>query len=240
MKRIFLIAGVIAMIGLLCSCSDDEPEPAPEPNPDIPENTKKWPDLDYDAIEAELLDSINSGHWWFTQEELSARGLYTMSRRDEDYWKGMMSTEYIEVNLEDNREVTIDVEIPGSIYGMVGSTIYGSYNYIDCPYFLKIDTDCWYFWPHAVALDNVVVEYNNPYEITVRRIGFTTDEAYIVPLVRNTLKLLGSRGGFWGLTPPVYLLVYQSEAGRTWKMQRVKAKMDELIKEWQKDLEYPK
>ena len=226
------MAGLLGAFCLFCACSNDEP--TPEPTPDVPENTKKWPDLDYDSIEADLLDSIDSGHWWFPQEELSARGLYTMSMHGEDFRKGMMSAEYIEVDLSDKREVTIDVEIPGSIYGMVGSSIY-----IDCPYFLKIETDCWYFWPHAVALDNVVVEYNNPYEITVRRIGITTDEAYIVPLVRNTLKLAGSRGGFWGLTPPVYLLVYQSEAGRTWKMQRVKAKLDELIKEWLKDLEYP-
>lgn len=224
MKRNYLILVMLIAMGVLCACSNDEP--APTPTPENKETAKKWPDLDYDNIH---LDPTK----YHTFDELNALGLYIIRYRSEQFWAPMLSSYYTEVDLRETTEITIEPEIPGHVNAIMSSN---EKTLVRCPHFLP-PCEEWFFWPHTLCYKNIVVEYNNPFEITVRRVGIPSDDAFIIMLQREVMVDFCGTG--WSSMAPVYLIVYQSDLGRNKNVTVVKDAMNELIKEWNSHSGYP-
>lgn len=225
MKKYYFLSVLFAMVlGLCAACSDGGDEPVPDTDAkggeqvEAPE--KKWPDLDYDAMDIDFhrMDI----------EYYDSLGLYVLSFHDDNFRDPMMSVEFTEVDLSSVDEVMIEPAMPGNIAGVL--SMYQK-EYIRCNHNNVYDNG-WGFWPHSMGYGNLLIEYKNPYEIKIKSLGYKGADTYLIVLQRGIgWGIVGYNS--WDFMKPSYIIVHEWDSDREWRSNQVKKIFYDLVKEWE-------
>lgn len=140
------------------------------------------------------------------KEYLDSLGLFYIPYTSEDYRAPMMAQEYTEIDLSERNDSLIVPILPGNVAG-----IFSLFEevYIESHYRPRgLNQQCYIFWPHSLCVRNLVVDYNNPYEIAISKAGMSDDDTYLIVLSREGPDICGGPMD-WDYMSPTYIIVHE-------------------------------